>query len=261
MIRDLAMRSDEGLVGGVDGVRAGAWVMAVTEVVPRSPLREFSVWRSFSELLAHAGERGLSIVTVDIPIGLPTGGRRDADYEARRMLRGDPGRASSVFPAPPVCTLGVSDYQEALQLARQHTGKGLSKQAFALLPKIREVRNILHQVPDALPRVVEVHPEVSLGRMADGPMQFHKSYQPGVAERLAVLERHFPNIVEAALLKGITTRPGSGEEGRKPLAPGLDDVLDAAAGAWTARRLALGQALRLGGDGEDEGGFPMSMWV
>lgn len=261
MIRDLTMRSDQGLVGGVDGVRAGAWVMAVTGPAPRSPLREFSVWRSFSELLAHAGERGLSIVTVDIPIGLPTGGRRAADYEARRMLKGDPGRASSVFPAPPICTLGASDFQQALQLARQHTGKGLSRQAFALLPKIREVRNILHQAQDALPRVVEVHPEVSLACMAEGPMRFHKSYQPGVAERLAVLEQHFPNIVEAALLEGITTRPVSGEEGRKPLAPAVDDVLDAAAAAWTARRVAMGQAMRLGGDGEDEGGYPMSIWV
>ena len=261
MVRDSPAHPGRGLVGGVDGVRAGAWVMAVTGIAPRSPVREYSVWSSFSDLLAHAGEQGLLFVTVDIPIGLPSGGGRAADFEARRMLKGDPGRASSVFPAPPIGTLGASDYQEALGVARQHTGKGLSRQAFALLPKIREVRDSLDQVPAARSRVAEIHPEVSFRCMAGHPMRFHKSYQPGVAERLAVLGQHFPNIVEAALLTGITGRPASGEEGEKPLAPGLDDVLDAAAAAWTGRRLALGQAKRLGGCAEDENGFPMSIRV
>ena len=261
MIPDSPPHPGQGLVGGVDGVRGGAWVMAVTATANLSPVREFSVWRSFSDLWSHAREQGLLFVAVDIPIGLPTRSGRASDYEARLMLKGDPGRASSVFPAPPICTLAAADYQQALRLAKQHGGKGLSSQAFALLPKIREVRDSLMDVQDALPRVVEVHPEVSFGSMAGGPMRFHKSYQPGVVERLAVLGRHFPNIVEAALLRGITTRPVSGEEGRKPLAPGLDDVLDAAAAAWTARRLALGRARRLGGSAEDENGFPMSIWV
>ena len=39
------------------------------------------------------------------------------------------------------------------------------------------------------------------------------------------------------------------------------DMLDAAAAAWTARRIASGDAERLGNDETDEGGFPMSIWI
>ena len=41
---------------------------------------------------------------------------------------------------------------------------------------------------------------------------------------------------------------------------GIDDVLDAMAAAWSARRLALGQAERLG-EGTDEAGCSLSIVV
>ena len=85
--------------------------------------------------------------------------------------------------------------QEAGELARRSTGKGLTRQAFALFPKIKEVRSALKPDafdPGAHPLAAEVHPEVSFAVMADQPMSFHKSLQAGVAERLALLECHFP---------------------------------------------------------------------
>ncbi len=251
--------SDSGRVGGVDGV-SGGWVMAVTGVNPGSPVEAMGVWRSFGELWIAARQIGLLAVTVDIPIGLPCRGSRSCDQEARLRLKGcpgppkHPGRASSVFPAPPRCALEAREWEEALALARGCTGKGITKQSFALFPKIREVRDALGPSdfrPSGRPRAAEVHPEVSFQEMAGCPMWFHKSRQAGVTERLEQLEAHFPNVVDATVR---TKRVG-------PPHPGVDDLLDAVAAAWTARRLISGDAKPLGGHQTDQTGFEMSIWV
>ena len=100
-------------------------------------------------------------------------------------------------------------------------------------------------------RAAEVHPEVSFASMVGHPMSFHKTRQAGVAERLTLLKCHFPNIVEAAVATEITGPP----------TPGLDDVLDAVAAAWTARRLVSGDAQPLGGCERDKTCYPMNIWV
>jgi len=231
--------------------------MAVTAVAPESSL-DILVVQSFSDLWSHASERDLLAVTVDIPIGLPGRDGRAADREARGYLKpsekGKRGRTSSVFPAPPFSSLGATTYKKAGELARRSTDKGITRQAFALFPKIKEVRSAL-QSDDfecgVVPRAAEVHPEVSFRFMAGSPMSFHKSLQAGVAERLALLECHFPDIVDIAVR---TQRIG-------PPHPGLDDVLDSLAAAWTARRLIQGKAKRLGGCERDPCGYPMNIWA
>ena len=255
--------SEAGLVGGVDGVsgksppgkeESSNWVMVVTGAAHGSLVKEFSVWTSFADLWKNACEKGLLAVAVDIPIGLPGKGGRTADREARYLLKGPPNRASSVFPAPPLCTLGATTYRDAQDLSRNLTGKGMTRQTFALLPKIRDVRGSLELGAfdaGARTRAAEVHPEVSFANMAGCPMSFHKSRQAGVAERLALLKGHFPNIVEAAVATEITGPP----------TPGLDDVLDAVAAAWTARRLVSGDARALGCCDLDETCYPMKIWV
>lgn len=226
--------------------------MAVTGVIPGSPLEDISVWRSFADLWSHAQQRGLLAVTVDIPIGLPGSSVRSADGEARTLLK--PGRTSSVFNSPPLCAIKAESYEDALKRSRDHTGHGLSKQAYALIPKIKDVREVLEGrdfLAGACPQAAEVHPEVSFRDMAGRPMSFHKSLQAGVAERLAALEPHFPNIVDSTVRTRICGPPH----------PGLDDVLDAVAAAWTARRLIHGDATPLGGCEEDPEGYPMNIWV
>ena len=180
-------------VGGVDGV-AGGWVMAVTGASPGDPVEGIHVWSSFGELWAHAQQWGLGAVAVDIPIGLPGEDGRTCDREARARLKGNPGRTSSVFPAPPYCVTEARNWEEASRLARDRTGKGLTRQSFALLPKIRDVRCAVESCNlnrSVLPWLVEVHPEVSFREMAGVPMRFHKSLQAGIAERLAVLQLDF----------------------------------------------------------------------
>lgn len=237
------------LVAGVDGVRGG-WVMAVTEVADGSTV-EFSAWGALEGLWAEARTRDLLVVGFDMPVGLPGAERRTADVAARELLG---ARRSSLFWTPPLCTLDAADHAEANLRSREQTERGLSAQTFALMPKIRELRTALAPgdfTPAARPRAAEVHPESSFVRLGEAPMASSKHKLAGLQERSAALAGVLPNIAEAALLA-----PLSG-----PCEPGLDDLLDAAAAAWTARRIVSGHAECLGAGEHDETGYPMHIWV
>ena len=229
--------------------------MAVTGAERGAPVG-FSVWRSFGELWAEACAQRIAVVAVDMPIGLPDMERRTADAEARARLG---PRRSSLFWTPPLCVLDADGHAEANRRSRELTGWGMSAQSYNLLPKIREVREALSAescAPLARPRAAEVHPETSFALSAGAPMPLPKrnpkdnTDRRGAEQRLAALTDHFPNIAEAL---------------RAPLAgapkAALDDVLDAAAAAWTARRIASGQALCLGEGEFDATGYPMNIWA
>lgn len=81
------------------------------------------------------------LIGVDIPIGLPDRGSRTCDVQARNLL-GRP-RGSSVFPAPIRACLEDWDYGRLCSMHRRQDGRGLTKQAFHLLPKIRQVDDLL----------------------------------------------------------------------------------------------------------------------
>ena len=236
------------LVAGVDGAK-GEWVMAVT-AAERGASVGFSVWRSFGDLWAEACGQRIAVVAVDMPIGLPDIERRTADVEARALLG---PRRSSLFWTPPLCVLDADDHAEANGRSRARTDWGLSVQSFNLLPKIREVREALSAesfAPLARPRAAEVHPETSLVLLAGAPMRASKRTQSGVDERLAALEGIFPNTADVV----------QGPIRSSPRAS-LDDRLDALAAAWTARRIASGEAICLGEGEFDATGYPMHIWV
>ena len=250
--------SESRLVAGVDSVplrKGGGWVMAITET-DSDALVEFSVWESFADLRVFACARGL-LVAVDIPVGLPGAGGRTADRDGRSLLK--PKRTSCVFPAPALCILDIDDYEQAKKISHEATGKRPTKQAHALLRKIREVRHAVapddfhrpdRSVDSAPAWAVEVHPEVSFAKLAGRPIPVSKHKPAGIARRLGVLRAVFPNIVEAM------TAPVAGRP-----RPGRDDCLDVAAAAWTARRLASGDADCLGAGEYDDTGYPMHIWV
>lgn len=244
-----AGRAGRALVAGVDGVRDG-WVMAITGAAGGSPV-EFSVWHTLDELWSEARARRLRVVAIDMPTGLPGAERREADLEAYRQLG---ARRSSLFWTPPLCVLDATRHAEANRRSWDETGRGISIQAFNLIPRIRELRDALAPgdfAPTARPRAVEVHPESSFVRLAGEPMSASKRQPAGEEERLDVLAEVFPNIVEAAV-----SSPPPG-----PPRPGPDDLLDAAAAAWTARRIVAGEADSLGAGDHDETGYPMHIWV
>ncbi len=120
---------------GVNGC-PGGWLA----VEYGSSTGEFSpcVHTSFSELLASYPDA--ACIAVDIPIGLGEGSPRRCDIEARRVLG---PRRSSVFPAPDRRLIHVPTYPEASVLSRSLYGKGISKQGFAIYPKVAEVDYVM----------------------------------------------------------------------------------------------------------------------
>src|SRR5262249_54579124 len=94
---------------------------------------------------------------------------RECDRLARRRLGQARGR--SVFPAPVRCVLEALNmsplplgdkHQEACRRSRASAphGKGISRQTFNILSKIREADDLLQARPELRPVVREIHPEL-----------------------------------------------------------------------------------------------------
>lgn len=233
--------ADGDLVAGVDGCRGG-WVVATTAAAGPAPIMSIEVVGRIEVVLDRVRRGELVAVGLDIPIGLPDVGPRASDA----MLRARLGpRRSSVFTTPPRPLLGCTDHAEAVALGRALDGRGISIQAFNLLPKIAEVDAAIE--PALTDAVVEAHPESAFAELAGAPLGSTKRSAEGRAERLALLARPFPRS-RAALT------------GRLPGAAG-DDVLDAAAAAWSARRWAAGTAVVLTDGALDGRGLPMRVAV
>ncbi len=204
------------------------------------------VFGSFANMLN--GVQGASHVTIDIPIGLPLSRERDCDVAARRLLRAP--RSSSVFPAPVYGVVQEDDYQRACEVHRQIDGRALSRQAFAILPKIREVNGLMWSDPAHQQRVREVHPEVCFAVWnRDKAMQYRKAIVSGRLERQVLIDEVWPGqwrIVRDEL---------SGHSFE------IDDLNDAFAALWTAKRIASGDARTIGSGQLDPGGLRMEMWA
>ncbi len=185
---------------------------------------------SFHALLARHPRA--SVLAVDIPIGLPEAGPRACDREARRML-GRP-RGSSIFPAPVRSVLACGTYREACARHRSADGRALSRQAFNILPKIREVDSAVRRDPRLHERVFEVHPELSFAAWNGGrPMRHNKTTPQGRRERERLIATRWPGQ-RGALARAL------GRGGWSP-----DDLNDALAVLWTAERIARGVAIRV----------------
>lgn len=197
---------------------------------------EFSAWESLAECLAAHPEAAAA--AVDIPIGLPDTGRRRADVLARSALG---PRSSSLFPCPPRSVLEVADYHEALALARARFGFGISRQSHALRARILEAEGV------ADPRMFEGHPESSFAAIAGRPLSRSKKSWDGQMERRRLL---------AGVGIDVPDRLG-GAVGAAP----ADDVLDAGVLAWTAGRIARGEAAPSPDPPEEIGGRRAAIWV
>jgi predicted RNase H-like nuclease len=203
------------LVAGAD-VTKGRWVIVV--------LRDGDfdcaiVTKNLADFLG--GTKGLEVLAVDIPIGLPEGKEhRQCDLAAKAFLK---PRSSSVFFTPPRPVLEAPTYQEGNQLSWHDYERGVSAQAYALGQKILEVDPIAASDD----RVIEIHPEVCFRAMKGEPLDYSKHSWNGQAERR--------QLIAGA---GIGLPDHVSEAGQVP----PDDILDAAAAAWTAWRLAQGTA-------------------
>lgn len=223
---------------GVDGCRTG-WVGITVE----AGVVEAHHGATVDALIAAATPGGdLACIGIDIPIGLPDTGRRQADVLARKALG---PRWQSIFMTPVRPALLAADFAAAVEVNRELAGEGLSRQAFALRTKILEVDRLA--TTSACP-VLEVHPELSFATMAGGPLAAGKKTWAGAQARRELLARH-----------GIPVPDDLGSAGSLAA---VDDVLDAAAVAWTAARYAAGLAHSLPSPPErfsDQ--IPCAIWV
>ena len=218
-------------------VAAGRWVGVVLSDGPPRVLLATTV----GDLVVRAG-RPLDAVALDIPIGLPDAGARAADTAVRRAVG---PRSASVFTTPVRAAVQQAGYAGALAAQRAATGRGLSRQAHGLREKILEVDA---WAPTAPCRVVEAHPELCFATMAGDPLAHRKTSWAGAHRRASLLRA-----------QGIDL---SGDLGEAGAWAAVDDVLDAGAAAWTARRVALGLA-RCRPDPPEvfADGWPAAIWA
>jgi predicted RNase H-like nuclease len=171
-----------------------------------------------------------------MPIGLPDAGTRRADQVARAPV------------GPPLTpirgALAAPDHATATAVNQKATGAGVSAQAFALRHKLLEVDA---WVRHAGIRVVEVHPEVSFATLAGRPLPESKRTWAGAIRRRRLLTQ-----------AGIVLDDDLGPAG----SAAVDDILDAAVAAWTARRVARDEAQPMP-DPPDifTDGIPSAIWT
>src|SRR5215471_92560 len=183
-------RSKRGLLYGIDGCRGG-WVIATAPLGLRDVTLDIAP--EFHCILEQVAVD--SVLAIDIPIGIPENEPRTCDRDARRLL-GWP-RSSSVFSPPCRKALAARTFEEALQLNRSEIGTGISKQAFHIMRKIREVDQVM--TVQAQQCVREVHPEVTFVQLNVGPLMHRKKNARGRAERIELLRRAGLNISDSWL--------------------------------------------------------------
>ncbi len=206
-------------VTGVDACRGG-WVATSLEVSPAETGPVVTVGVCLTALLAPERDAaGTTVVGIDMPLGLLETGWREADRAARSLLG---PRRSSVFAIPPRAVWAETSYQAANQRCRELTGQGFSIQAWGLRAKLLEANQYRQTCGH---RLYEVHPELAFGALAGAPLAASKHTGTGRDLRRELLAR-----------AGIEIPP-------ETPATLLGDVLDAAAVAWSARRIAAGQAV------------------
>ena len=183
-------------------------------------------------------------IAIDIPIGLPDTGSRACDVGVRGLIK---PRGSSVFPAPIRGILSAHSYEKANAKSREISGKGLTKQAFAILPKIAEVDTVMRSDPKLRNIVFEVHPEFCFRLWADAPMLHPKRSSEGARHRASLIERVWPGAIERC--SQYLASVGGWQR---------DDLIDAFAALWTAQRIVRGTAFQVPATPEfDSAGLPM----
>jgi predicted RNase H-like nuclease len=240
-------------VAGIDGCRGG-WIVAFRNL--DSEAWHFRFARTLAEIVDADEQPG--IIAIDMPTGFAEcaeRGGRACERAARALLM---GKTSSVFPTPCRAALDGATHREAGALNRGSgpDGVGLTRQAFHLFPKMRELDALLRERPTLCQRVFEAHPELAFLRMNNGrPVLPPKRTRPGHVQRRRLLARHgFPS----AETQWLAWRR---QVGLPASDAALDDALDAAAVCRTALLIHRGEASHLPERIEcDRHGLPMAIW-
>jgi len=235
------------LVAGVDGCRGG-WVVVYLDGIA---IADVEVVADLRVLIDSVRNGTLAAAAIDMPIGLPHDRPRASDRELRRWLG---RRRSTVFPTPARTVLDAADYADALTRNRESLGVGLSRQAWNLVPKIRELDKLM--APELQPRISEAHPESSFAAMNEAALTTRKSTPEGRDERRALLDNHLRST------RALDTATAPIVDLLDTATAPIVDLLDACAAAWTAHRIASGTARWFGDiDERDSRGLYMTVAV
>lgn len=195
-------------------------------------------------------------ILVDVPIGLPTAGKRGCDVEAKEKLQ---RHQHSVFYTPIREAVYRRNLLEAKELQRERdVGFSIQNQAWSIVPRIREVDEFLDEHPGARDRLLETHPEVCFWALNGGtPLEGTKRTGPGIERRKQLLWEEYPDA--RVIFEESVDRYTSPDYA--PMVGGVDDILDALVAAVTARR-PDSELSRLPADDvppTDERGLPMQI--
>ncbi len=235
-------------VMGVDGCPAG-WVGVLRNLRGRSNPRVV-VAQHFADLLCRPEVP--SFIAVDMPIGLPDAiGEEGRGPEILlRPLLGE--RQSSVFSIPSRAAVYAENYEEACRIASETSTppRKVSKQAFFLFPRIREIDALFRADIGNAYFIHESHPEgIFMTMNGMQPLSEPKKTPEGLEQRRELLTRvagYDRAFLSAVALKGVDE----------------DDLLDACGCAWTAERIALGKAVSYPREPKrDAHGIPIAIWT
>ena len=166
----------------------GGWVV-VTSPITGGPSTVECV-AGLDQLIERVRTGEVRAAGIDMPIGLPSRTRHTSDGQLRVHLG---ARRSSIFPTPHRVVLDAVDYRDALARARDATGVGLSKQAWNLVGKIRELDALMTRSCNARQRS---GPESSFAELAGKPLVRGKTTREGREERTRLLLHSFPDVAE-----------------------------------------------------------------
>lgn len=226
---------------GVDGCRGGWFVFWLDG--EQWGMDVYEDWSSLWTVHADA-----AILLVDIPIGLPQNGTRQADILIRKQVK---GRSSSVFNTPVRSAVYAATKPEARSISQSLSGKSLSEQSLMLIPKIVGVDQFLLATKSARGKVREAFPEFCFAQIVGKPLSYSKKDFLGGLERLEIVKEFVPDSVD--IMHGVRSKwPKSVVQ--------CDDVLDAMILAVTGQ-LAQGHLSPLPDPPEVDGaGLEMAVW-
>ncbi|MFC1992142.1 DUF429 domain-containing protein [Chloroflexota bacterium] len=230
---------------GVDGCKAGWFAVS---------LSEGSGWtvEVFPNIaILWSQNTGADLILIDVPIGLRNTdlNERRCDKEARALLATK--RKPSVFVSPCRAAVYAATEEDAKQLNMEKTNRSLSQQTLAIIPKIRQVDQLLMSNMDARLVIREVHPEVCFWAFNNGESTIHKKTDKrGIAERKEILNSVYPQAEE--IFNSVC-----GKYLHKHVAE--DDIVDAMVAAVTAREQKNGHRTIPEEPEFDEKGLPMGM--
>lgn len=191
---------------GLDGCKGG-WILCEIDGSKTS----FSYLKNLVDLNTAEFET----ILIDIPLYLAENGHRPSEIQAKKLLK---KRSASIFFTPTKEAINEKDYNEGLRINRLLIGKGFSKQAYNLFPKILEAARFKENNPEL---IFESHPELCFLGWNGGALKHSKKTREGKNERLDLIKRIY--------------KPGLSALNNLPFKGFEEDAIDAMILAITAR--------------------------